>query len=224
MSNPNSKPNWLTLYTAEKRSKENLKTQPKKQYGNNNFSNAGSFKTAADANFSSAKKQKTNDDMKRNMQTGSKKIWDDAKIPNHSIGEKFPFVDTENSYPSKHAQDDSKKLKRALPSSFNLEIDEPLPEPIILSPEQSKILSQVRNGKNIFFTGSAGTGKTFLLREIVSDLKRSYRDDELAVTASTGIAACNINGCTLHSFGGVGMLRLRREEWSKYNCRSVNPI
>lgn len=29
--------------------------------------------------------------------------------------------------------------------------------------------------------------------------------DAVAVTASTGIAACNIGGVTLHSFGGAGL-------------------
>jgi len=38
-------------------------------------------------------------------------------------------------------------------------------------------------------------------------MRNKYRknNDAVAVTASTGIAACNIGGITLHSFGGVGL-------------------
>lgn len=65
----------------------------------------------------------------------------------------------------------------------------------------------VKEGKSIFFTGSAGTGKSVLLREIITSLKRKYAryEDAVQVTASTGIAACNIGGVTLHSFGGIGL-------------------
>lgn len=35
--------------------------------------------------------------------------------------------------------------------------------------------------------------------------KYATAPDAVAVTASTGIAACNIGGVTLHSFGGVGL-------------------
>ena len=56
------------------------------------------------------------------------------------------------------------------------------------------------SGKNTFFTGSAGTGKSFLLRKIIS----TCAPDGLVVTASTGVAACLIGGVTLHSFAGVG--------------------
>ncbi|KAI7904028.1 uncharacterized protein BX663DRAFT_353207 [Cokeromyces recurvatus] len=67
-----------------------------------------------------------------------------------------------------------------------------------LSAEQQRVLDMVVNEhKSLFFTGSAGTGKSVLLRAIIDKLRTIYGSG-LAVTASTGIAACNINGCTLH--------------------------
>ncbi|QRV74297.1 ATP-dependent DNA helicase PIF1 [Ceratobasidium sp. AG-Ba] len=78
---------------------------------------------------------------------------------------------------------------------------------ITLSYEQSQILQLVKEGKNIFFTGSAGTGKSVLLREIIKALRKKHgkSQDAVAITASTGIAACNIGGQTLHSFSGIGI-------------------
>ncbi|CEP10115.1 hypothetical protein [Parasitella parasitica] len=74
-----------------------------------------------------------------------------------------------------------------------------------LSPEQKRVFDMVvRERKSLFFTGSAGTGKSVLLRAIIDKLRSEY-GSRVAVTASTGIAACNINGCTLHSFGGIGL-------------------
>lgn len=70
-----------------------------------------------------------------------------------------------------------------------------------LTEEQSKILSAVLNGKNVFFTGSAGTGKSFLLKKIIAALP----PDETIATASTGVAACHIGGVTLHQFAGIGI-------------------
>jgi ATP-dependent DNA helicase PIF1 len=65
----------------------------------------------------------------------------------------------------------------------------------------------VDDGRSVFFTGPAGTGKSVLMRSIIQDLKKKYaRDPErIAVTASTGLAACNIGGMTLHSFAGIGL-------------------
>ncbi|GAO49977.1 hypothetical protein G7K_4112-t1 [Saitoella complicata NRRL Y-17804] len=79
---------------------------------------------------------------------------------------------------------------------------------IFLSQEQRGVIDLVLNQKkSVFFTGSAGTGKSVLLRELISELKRSYKksSDSIAVTASTGLAACNIGGTTLHSFAGIGL-------------------
>lgn len=79
---------------------------------------------------------------------------------------------------------------------------------IALSKEQQHVREMVvERGQSVFFTGPAGTGKSVLMRAIIQDLKRKHaRDPErIAVTASTGLAACNIGGMTLHSFSGIGL-------------------
>ncbi|CAE6438404.1 unnamed protein product [Rhizoctonia solani] len=72
-----------------------------------------------------------------------------------------------------------------------------------LSEEQRHVLNMVLRGESVFFTGSAGTGKSVLLRAIIEAL--GGPSDQVAVTASTGIAAVHIGGQTLHSFAGVGL-------------------
>ena len=69
-----------------------------------------------------------------------------------------------------------------------------------LSAEQSNVLEMVKSGESVFFTGSAGTGKSYLLRRIISTLP----PETTYPTASTGAAACLIGGTTLHSFAGIG--------------------
>lgn len=53
---------------------------------------------------------------------------------------------------------------------------------------------------NIFITGGAGTGKSYLL----SRLKKHY-GDRLTLTSTTGISALNIAGQTIHSWSGIGI-------------------
>lgn len=77
--------------------------------------------------------------------------------------------------------------------------------PIRLSKEQEDVIKLAEQGHNIFYTGSAGTGKSILLREMIKILKLTYGSDRVAVTASTGLAACNIGGITVHSFAGIGL-------------------
>ncbi|GMM34618.1 DNA helicase [Saccharomycopsis crataegensis] len=94
----------------------------------------------------------------------------------------------------------SRKMSTAtneLPSSFVAEI--------VLSEEQNKILEIIKQGHNVFYTGSAGTGKSVLLRHAIKELRSIHGHGAVAVTASTGLAACNIGGTTLHSFSGIGL-------------------
>lgn len=79
---------------------------------------------------------------------------------------------------------------------------------VFLSDEQRSVLDLVaEQKKSVFFTGSAGTGKSVLLRETIKVLRGNYKrePDRVAVTASTGLAACNVGGVTLHSFAGIGL-------------------
>jgi ATP-dependent DNA helicase PIF1 len=77
---------------------------------------------------------------------------------------------------------------------------------LILSEEQQHVVDLVKRGKSLFYTGSAGTGKSVLLKSLIKTLKDIYRiDGDVAVTASTGLAAVNVGGITLHSFAGIGL-------------------
>lgn len=76
---------------------------------------------------------------------------------------------------------------------------------VSLSKQQLLVISYVESNKNIFYTGSAGTGKSVVLREIVKRLQAKHGYNSVGVTASTGLAACNIGGQTLHRFLGIGL-------------------
>lgn len=73
-----------------------------------------------------------------------------------------------------------------------------------LSAEQKNVIDAFEQGKNLFITGGAGSGKSYLL----NFLKRNYAGQGLEVTASTGIAAVNIGGATIHSWAGIGLANL----------------
>ena len=68
-----------------------------------------------------------------------------------------------------------------------------------LIPEQMAVINAIRAGKSVFFTGSAGTGKSYLLKRLITMLP----PQSTFITASAGAAACHIGGTTLHAFAGV---------------------
>lgn len=85
---------------------------------------------------------------------------------------------------------------------------------------QDQALYIMSQGKSVFLTGSAGSGKTYVLNELVRRLKRQGM--EVAVTASTGIAATHIGGSTIHSWSGLGIrdaLTSQDENWLVNNSR-----
>ncbi|MEQ8908190.1 MAG: AAA family ATPase [Vicingaceae bacterium] len=69
--------------------------------------------------------------------------------------------------------------------------------------QQEKALAILKSGQNAFLTGSAGSGKTYILNQYINYLKD--RKVQVAVTASTGIAATHMNGMTIHAWSGIGV-------------------
>ena len=69
--------------------------------------------------------------------------------------------------------------------------------------KQQTALEILKTGRNVFLTGAAGAGKTYVLNKYIDYLKE--HNVPVALTASTGIAATHINGMTIHSFSGIGI-------------------
>jgi hypothetical protein len=86
-------------------------------------------------------------------------------------------------YSSMHRRDNKKDQKPVASKPFTL---------ADCSPEQQRILDLVNEGKNIFFTGSAGVGKSFVLQKICQLFKSQGMKQfaDFFITASTGISTC----------------------------------
>lgn len=68
---------------------------------------------------------------------------------------------------------------------------------------QSLALSILKSWRNVFLTGQAGSGKTYVINQYIQRLRSC--GVEVAITASTGIAATHIGGVTIHSRSGIGI-------------------
>ena len=70
--------------------------------------------------------------------------------------------------------------------------------------DQQKCMDWVAQGKNIFITGSAGTGKSFTINKLDQQLGE---EKTVAITALTGCAAILLSSKarTLHSWAGIGL-------------------
>ena len=101
-----------------------------------------------------------------------------------------------------------------------------------LTEEQQTVLSAALSGRSLFFTGGAGTGKSFLLRQIMQRMPAATT----FATASTGVAACQIGGTTIHFWAGVGAgdrsvaecasmaSRRRGAQWAAARCLVIDEI
>lgn len=70
---------------------------------------------------------------------------------------------------------------------------------------QAEALLHMLQGKNIFLSGGAGSGKSYTLERFVDCMKQLHPGIVIAVTATTGLAALSIGGTTVHRMTGLGV-------------------
>lgn len=111
----------------------------------------------------------------------------------------------------------SRKIKPAVDLSSRRQNRQQSPKPaeaarekeevVNLTQQQEQVVQALLEGCSAFVTGPAGSGKTVLLRALVSRLATLHDARSIAVTATTGIAASHIKGGTLHSWAGCGLAK-----------------
>lgn len=65
----------------------------------------------------------------------------------------------------------------------------------MLKPSQQQAFDLMMSGQNVFLSGEAGTGKSYVLRHFLEFVTKSKR---CLICAPTGIAAINVGGSTIH--------------------------
>ena len=96
-----------------------------------------------------------------------------------------------------------------------------------MSPERDSTLRlclDILRERNLFITGGAGTGKSTLVKELMS----RYSEDGKNVIAlgSTGVSAVNIGGLTLHSFFAFGISNdiFELAQYDRRNRKRLNEL
>ena len=116
----------------------------------------------------------------------------------------------------------SPKVTRPVPVPSTPRLGSTLPAGIELSSGQQKAMSHLEEGRNVFLTGVAGTGKTLILNSWL----HTQDPNRVAVTASTGIAATHLGGRTVHAWSGCGIGERQVSEivYTKYWRDKVAPV
>ena len=77
--------------------------------------------------------------------------------------------------------------------------------PTELDKYQKNAIQLFKAGYNLFITGSAGSGKSFLIRKLIQEYRQMPETTAcgMSITSTTGISSLNINGITIHSWAGI---------------------
>ncbi|MDD4628873.1 MAG: AAA family ATPase [Candidatus Peribacteraceae bacterium] len=91
---------------------------------------------------------------------------------------------------------------------------------VILTPCQEQAWALLQGNDNIFLTGAAGTGKSFLLGKYLEGKPSAL----YPVVASTGVSAILVGGRTFHSFFGIGIMEGGAETAARRACENKRVV
>ena len=159
----------------------------------------------------------------RSLREEIKALKDDMQelsAQNRELIKKLEFYTEIESDSTKLNEIEDKKKREELLDRISKTNDASLPqqaeEESVLDPEQQQALEFMENtNRNLFITGKAGTGKSFLLDAFVK-----YTGKRTLVMAPTGIAALNVGGVTLHS--AFGFFNLEKLDVDDINEETVS--
>lgn len=104
----------------------------------------------------------------------------------------------------KQRQKDIKNIRKTLYFGDEEGLDDSIKKSKITS--QAETLSRMLNGENVYIGGPAGSGKSSVVKKFVKLIElESEGEVNIALTASTGMAASLIEGQTIHSWAGLGI-------------------
>ena len=86
---------------------------------------------------------------------------------------------------------------------------------------QAQALNVMLQGSSVFLTGAPGAGKTYVLNEFIRRAGRAGKN--VAITASTGIAATHIGGTTIHGWSGLGIKDFL-SDWDLERLKSTDKL
>ena len=145
----------------------------------------------------------------------SKKIEADVAVFRKELAEKQEAKRLEEEEKRRRAEEEAKKREEETRKIYEnslfraKEID--YGDPQELTDEQEDAVKKMESGQNVFLTGKAGTGKSYVVREFL----RRNRKRNILVCAPTGVAAINIGGATLHRTFGIPIRPLAAGEYNR---------
>lgn len=80
---------------------------------------------------------------------------------------------------------------------------------------QTEALIQMLMGNNVFLSGPAGSGKSFVIRKYCELVESFNPKVKIHKTSTTGLSAINIGGQTIQSFSGMGIYKHTYEDYLK---------